>query len=79
MIEQILLRIARRGPGLARLQPSDTSVAPSEYEHSGALHFPRCKREADAFDSLTDATNALPFWDAAKNTHLQPAYAKASL
>ncbi len=69
MIEQILLRIARRGPALARLLPSDTSVAPSEYEHSDALPFPRRKTEADAPDSLPHALNVMPFWDAAKNSH----------
>lgn len=81
MIEQILLRIANRGPGLSRLDAADTSAAPTANGEGGALHFPASRQITEPPDSLPPLNGQLagqlasqlaahlPLWDAAKDAH----------
>lgn len=73
MIEQILLRIANRGPGLSRLDAADTSPAPSGCGEGAALHFPASRQTTEPPESLPPSgahvTGHLPLWDAAKDAH----------
>ena len=95
MIEQILLRIANRGPGLGRLEPADTSAPPSDGSESAGPHFPASQLVSELPDSLSPSgghlSGHLPLWEAAKSAHyragspeeralaLPPAYAGYSM
>ena len=69
MIEQMLMRIAKRGPGLTQLESGDVSVTPSSYGSEPALAFPLRRTPAEAPDSVPYATNMPPIWEAAKDAH----------
>jgi hypothetical protein len=68
MIEQILMRIAKRGPGLTRLQSSDTTIAPSAASDS-SLSFPASRPHSSASRSLATQTHSLTAWELAKDAH----------
>jgi hypothetical protein len=69
MIEKILLRIAKRGPGLTQLEPGDTSVLPGTGLQADPLHFPRRGQQADTSDGLSTVVDILSRWESAKESH----------
>lgn len=70
MLEEILLRIARRGPGLNRLAADDTAAAPAD-RGSAAPLFPAsapADRTAEG-QSHTPSGAVVSMWEAAKKEH----------
>ncbi len=69
MIEQLLLRIAKRGPSLSRLESEDITFPPDSSSPVASSLFPGGKKHRGASSSMPPEENTQIIWELAKDEY----------